>query len=75
MAIEFMPDSKTLVTGGYDKSIKLWDLNTLTLLSSINFDSAIFSIAVSPCGNYIAAGDLGGNIHICDGRRFSGTSK
>ena len=51
-----------LITGGYDSRLKVWDALTegepliMKGLSSVNLKSAIGALAVSPNGNFLAAG-------------------
>ncbi|NEU83322.1 serine/threonine-protein kinase [Nostoc sp. UIC 10630] len=49
------PDSHTLASGGDDKNIKLWDLNTQKILASLSGHSqAVKSVAFSPDGKILA---------------------
>ncbi|MEH1866510.1 MAG: serine/threonine-protein kinase [Nostoc sp.] len=49
------PDSHTLASGGDDKNIKLWDLNTQKILASLSGHSqAVKSVAFSPDGQILA---------------------
>ncbi|MEH2309603.1 serine/threonine-protein kinase [Nostoc sp.] len=49
------PDSHTLASGGDDKNIKLWDLNTKKVLASLSGHSqAVKSVAFSPDGKILA---------------------
>jgi WD40 repeat protein len=56
-AIAISADSKTLVTGGADKTIRTWDLATGQLEMSLKADSGrIIAIAVSPDGKTVVTG-------------------
>ncbi|WP_242064856.1 serine/threonine-protein kinase [Nostoc sp. FACHB-133] len=54
-ALAISPDSHTLASGGDDKNIKLWDLNTKKVLASLSGHSqAVKSVAFSPDGKILA---------------------
>ncbi|MGA7330077.1 MAG: caspase family protein [Rhodomicrobium sp.] len=64
--VAFTPDGKQLVSAGYDKVIRVWDLASGKTVRTIRGESAlgnlgkIFAIALSPDGGWLAAGgDLG----------------
>lgn len=51
------PDGKFIVSGGYDKTIKIWDLTTATELKTFNgHKDIIFSVAFSPDQKFIISG-------------------
>lgn len=50
-AVVLSPDKQIVVSGGDDKSIKLWDINTGKLLTSIKgHDREVWSVTFSPNG-------------------------
>ncbi len=56
-AIAFSPDGKTLASGSRDQTIKLWDLTTQNLITTMAGDgSAIWSVNFSPNSTDLAAG-------------------
>jgi WD40 repeat protein len=66
-SLAFAPDNKTLVTGSYDASVKLWDVaagKELTTLSGHNH--YVTSVAFSPNGKLLASG---GQELVDDGRQ------
>lgn len=61
-SVAFSPDGKTALSGAGDKTLKLWSLDTGEVITSFIGESPIFSVAVSPCGNIVLAGDAGGRL-------------
>jgi len=57
-SVAFSPDGKLLVSGGTDKSITIWDLQTHRLLGSLQSEqpSVVRSLAFSPDSKILAAG-------------------
>jgi len=56
-----------LVSVSYDKTLKIWDANTLSLLHTFRFpvepgnSGKLYSVAISPDGNEVACSAYGGN--------------
>ncbi len=68
-AIAFMEDGKKIVSGGYDKTIHVWDVSTGECLNVFpGHEEFVCSIATSPNGKYIASGAGDGCIRIWDGQ-------
>jgi len=66
-AVAFSPDGKTLITGGEDRSIHLWDAATGQKFSRLQgHRGAVRSLAVSPDGARLASGSRDGTILIWD---------
>jgi WD40 repeat protein len=64
-SVAYSPDGKTLASGSYDKSIKLWDVATGRELATLKGNTdAVCSVAYSPNGKTLAAGsgDLTGRL-------------
>jgi WD40 repeat protein len=54
-SIAFSPDSKYLVSGSFDKTVKLWSVNSQdTVVTLKGHSDSIKSVAFSPSGNYFA---------------------
>ncbi len=66
-SVAFTTDGRTLVTGGWDETVRLWDVPTGR--ETACFDLAIGkvnAIAVSPDGTRLAAGSLDGRLALFD---------
>jgi U3 small nucleolar RNA-associated protein 15 len=53
-----------LLTGGLDGYVKIHDLSSLQVLSSMAFDSQVLSLAVAPKGRRVAVGLVDGTIEF-----------
>ena len=69
----FSPDGKQVASGSWDKSLKVWNAETGTELSTLNVDSAVMSVAYSPSGDTVAVGCWDGTVAIVDA--FTGRVK
>jgi WD40 repeat protein len=64
-ALALYSDGKTLVSGGKDKQIKIWNVETgrvVDRFESIPFDDRITCLRISPDGKTIAAAGLNGEV-------------
>ncbi len=66
-SVTFSPDGKTLVSGGGDNVIHLWDIGTgkrkMTLIGHTHW---VFSLAFSPDGKTLASGSVDSDIRLWD---------
>jgi len=60
-SVAFTPDGKTLASGSYDHTIRLWKVETGECLASFDCDACVACFAV--LGDLIAAG-AGIRIHV-----------
>ncbi len=66
-SIDFSPDGRTLATVTEDTSIRLWEVPTGTLKSTLSIDGVKFSrIAFSPDGRTLASAHGGGRVVLWD---------
>lgn len=55
--LSFTPDGAQLVSGSFDRTIKLWQLNTGTVIHTLTDHlKGVFALAVSPNGKLLASG-------------------
>ena len=63
--IASFPFGDRLVSGGRDREIRVWDIESGNLVAALTGHSRqVFAIAVSPDGNTIASGGLGGDVRL-----------
>ena len=66
-AIAFSPDRRTLATGSWDETIRLWDLSTGLEKACFSWKiGKITTLAYSPDGTRLAAGSLSGSMLVWD---------
>ena len=68
-SVAISPDSTKVVSGsgGYDNTIKVWDLNTGKLLSTLKgHNDHIYSVAISPDNTKIVSGSYDNTIKVWD---------
>jgi hypothetical protein len=71
-AVAFSPDGRFIVSGSYDKTLKLWDAATGALLKTFmpktfqGHDRPVYSVAFSPDGRFIVSGSENGTLELWD---------
>ncbi len=70
-ALAIAPDGQRLVSGSFDKTLKIWHLQTGELIHTLNGHArGVFSVAVSPDGKIVASGSWDETVrlwHLEDG--------
>ncbi|KAG2740773.1 WD40 repeat-like protein [Suillus brevipes Sb2] len=62
-AVAVFPDRRRMVTGSYDQTLRIWDLETGVVLKKMEGHSqGVTALAVSRDGQIIASGDDGGEV-------------
>lgn len=56
VSVALSDDASSIVTGSSDRTVKVWSLKTGQLLSSLNHDDRVRSVAISGNGKYIVIG-------------------
>jgi WD40 repeat protein len=65
--LSFTPDSAKLASGSFDKTIKLWQIDTgKEIYTFADRLKGVFALAVSPDGKYLASGSWNETIELWD---------
>ncbi len=58
------PDGRRVVSGSYDKTLKVWDLETGALICTFNCEGSVYCAAVATDGGTFVAGDVLGRVYF-----------
>ncbi|KAM3104714.1 TIR domain-containing protein, partial [Phormidesmis sp. 146-33] len=65
-SVSFSPDGKTLATGSYDNTVKLWDLQGRELQTLKGHSERVNSVSFSPDGKTLATGSYDNTVKLWD---------
>jgi Tol biopolymer transport system component len=66
-AVSFSPDSRTLASGSYDGTVKLWSRHSRQVLRTLQgHTSVVYSVAFSPDGRTLASGSRDKTVKLWD---------
>jgi WD40 repeat protein len=65
-SLSFSHDGKFLISGSSDETIKLWEVETRSLLDSSALGNDVYAVAFSPVAMVVAAANFSGLIRIFD---------
>jgi hypothetical protein len=66
-SVSYSPDGKTLASGSFDKTVKLWEVETGKLLQTLKgHEGFVNSVSYSPDGKTLASGSWDNTVKIWD---------
>ena len=65
--VQFTPDGKRLISTGYDKTLRVWDVVSGTTVATRDaHDRGVESLLIRPDGKVAVSADLGGSVYLWD---------
>jgi len=65
-AVAYTPDGKSIISGSFDGTIRIWDRATGKVVRTIEAGKPVLSLTVSRDGQRLYAGDFGGTVRSCE---------
>ena len=73
-SVSFSHDATTLASGGWDGTVKLWDVATGANFATLPHTSRVHSVAFSPGGTTLASGTEDRTVELWDMSGYGGPS-
>ena len=68
-SVTYSPDGRHIVTGSFDKTVRIWDAESGTQLACLaGPEGSIWSVAFAPDGRWIASGSADCTVRIWDAK-------
>jgi len=65
-AVAVSPDGRFIVSGSWDRTVKVWDAQSGALLRSLKGHTSVSAVAVSPDGRFIVSGSQDRTVKVWD---------
>lgn len=69
-AVAYSPNGKQIITGSFDKSVRVWDSTTGKLIKTLSgpagHQNLVLTVAMSPDGRFIASGGSDNSLRLWD---------
>ncbi len=63
-AVAITPDGRWVASGSYDKTLKVWNLETGALICTFNCEGIVYCAAVTTDGRTFVTGDAAGRVYF-----------